>query len=86
MKTLSYFLACKVHFRLKTYSDTDGDALTFDVYFGTDNPPTTMVSENQSEITFDVNTVTTTTYYWKIVVKDDKGGQTNGQVWSFYTN
>ncbi len=67
-------------------SDTDGDALTSDVYFGTDNPPTTMVSENQSEITYDVNTVATTTYYWKIVVKDDNGANTVGQIWSFSTN
>jgi hypothetical protein len=45
-----------------------------------------MVSEDQSETTFNVNVVAATTYYWKIIVKDDKGGQANGQKWSFFTN
>jgi hypothetical protein len=32
------------------------------------------------------NLNTATTYYWKIVVKDNNGGQAIGQVWSFYSN
>ena len=70
-------------------SDVDTeDNLTFDVYFGTVNPPTSseLVSENQSEKTFDVNLESSTNYYWKIVVKDNNGGQTFGQVWGFKTD
>ena len=26
------------------------------------------------------------TYYWKVIVKDDKGGKTAGQVWDFKTD
>ena len=67
-------------------SDTDGDALTYDVYFDENNPPTSLVSENQSQATYNVSTTSTSTYYWKIVVKDDKGGETIGQIWEFNTD
>lgn len=67
-------------------SDTDNDPLTFDVYFGTENPPTNLVAENQNESSLNVNTISATNYYWKIVVKDDNGGNTIGQIWNFRTN
>jgi len=69
-----------------TASDVDNDPLTFDVYFGTENPPVTIVSENQSALTFDVDLTNGLDYFWKIVVKDDKGGITIGQVWTFKTD
>lgn len=67
-------------------SDADEDALSYDVYFGEINPPTTLISENQSETTLNVNTSAASTYFWKIVVKDSNGGKTIGQIWSFSTN
>ncbi|RKR08104.1 hypothetical protein CLV91_2874 [Maribacter vaceletii] len=67
-------------------SDVDNDPLVYDVYFDTTNPPTTLISENQSEKSLDVTLTTSTTYYWKIVSKDNKGGQSIGQIWSFNTN
>jgi hypothetical protein len=67
-------------------SDADNDALTFDVYLDTVNPPLAKVSENQTETTYSASNLSVaTTYYFKVVVKDDKGGQTIGQVWSFKT-
>lgn len=69
-----------------TASDVDNNSLTFDVYFDTANPPATKVSESQSGTTFEVNLTFSNDYYWKIVVKDDKGGQTIGQVWNFKTD
>ena len=70
-----------------TASDVDtNDTLTFDVYFGTVNPPTTKVTENQSETTFNQSLDSSKNYYWKVVVKDDKGGTTIGQIWSFKTD
>lgn len=65
-------------------SDVDSDPLVFDVYFGKTNPPV-LVTENSSNITYSVNLETVTDYYWKIVTKDDKGGQAIGQIWSFST-
>lgn len=69
-----------------TASDVDADPLTFDVYFDTNNPPTTKVGDNQSELTSTQNLTASTTYYWKVVVKDDKGGEAIGQIWNFKTD
>ena len=70
-----------------TASDVDAsDTLTYDVYFGTASPPTVVTSANQSAATLTKTVAASTTYYWKVVVKDGKGGQTIGQVWSFTTD
>jgi hypothetical protein len=70
-----------------TASDVDtNDTLTFDVYLETVNPPTTKISENQSETVLNVELTSSQSYYWKVVVKDDKGGITIGQVWNFQTD
>ena len=67
-------------------SDPDGDALTYDVYFGTDNNPATAISTGQSAQNISRNGLANlTTYYWKIVAKDDKGGTTSSPIWSFTT-
>jgi len=66
-------------------SDPDNDLIVYDTYFGTDNPPTTLVSSisgtHLSLGLYDINT----TYFWKVVAKDVHGGQTPGPVWSFTT-
>ncbi len=68
-------------------SDVDSnDILTYDVYFGTVNPPTTKVASNQSAKTYTQNISAATNYYWRIDVKDNKGGVNKGQVWNFKTN
>jgi hypothetical protein len=68
-------------------SDVDtADVLTYDVYLGTVNPPTVKVSENLSAKTLDVPLAAAKEYFWKVVVKDNKGGETVGQTWKFKTN
>lgn len=68
-------------------SDVDvNDKLTFDVYFGTVNPPTIKVASAQSLKTYTQNLSTASNYYWRVDVKDDKGGVTKGQVWNFVKN
>ncbi|NEW80299.1 MAG: hypothetical protein GZ086_12935, partial [Gelidibacter sp.] len=70
-----------------TASDVDtSDTLTYDVFFGTANPPTASASANQSTSSLNRTVSASTKYYWKVVVKDGKGGQTIGQVWSFVTD
>ena len=69
-----------------TASDVDNNPLFFDVYFDTVNPPVSIISENQSGITLDVNLSASTDYFWQVIVKDDKGGVTIGQVWNFKTD
>ena len=69
-----------------TAVDVDNDPLTFEVYFGTVNPPSTKISDNQSENTFTVSLNPSTIYYWQIIVNDGKGGKSIGQIWNFKTN
>ena len=73
-------------------SDSDtSDTLTYDVFFGIVNPPTTKIGDNISAKTLEVSLGPSTKYYWYVVVKDNKGGkptngQTTGQVWNFVTD
>ena len=71
-----------------TASDPDsGDILKYDVYLGTANPPTAKVSSDISITNVDVSSSiqAATVYYWQVVVKDNKGGETKGQIWNFKT-
>jgi hypothetical protein len=68
-------------------SDPDAeDTLLYDVYFGTSDNPTSKIEENSSSTTKTVNTLSSENYYWKVVVKDNNGGETVGQIWNFETN
>lgn len=71
-----------------TASDVDtNDALTYDVYLGTVNPPTEKVGNSITAASLNTSSLqSATNYYWKVVVKDNKGGETIGQIWSFKTN
>ncbi|MFB9076334.1 hypothetical protein ACFFLS_19315 [Flavobacterium procerum] len=62
------------------------DQLSYDVYFGTVNPPVTKVRENTYSRSTSVTIQAAKEYYWKVVVKDNNGGETVGQVWKFKTN
>ncbi len=67
-------------------ADVDEDALTYDVYFDTANPPVSKVGDNQTDNKKNVSLSAATTYYWKVIVKDGKGGESVGQIWNFETN
>jgi hypothetical protein len=71
-----------------TASDADAtDVLSYDIYFGIDNPPTSKLGSGISTTSFNVTSLLPTkNYFWKVVVKDNKGGETSGQVWNFKTN
>ena len=68
-------------------NDVDAtDVLTFDVLFGTANPPITKIVDNQTAKKLNVNLDASKSYYWKVVVKDNSGGETIGQIWNFKTD
>jgi hypothetical protein len=69
-----------------TGGDPDaGDTVTYDIYFDATGA-TTLVSDDQSATTYDPGTlVDGTTYYWKIVVRDNHGIIREGPVWDFST-
>jgi len=65
--------------------DIDGDRLTYDVYFGINNPPP-LVNSNQSGTSYSPDTLEyDTTYYWRVVAKDEHGATTDSKVWHFTT-
>ena len=73
---------------LKWYGGVDvdpQDTVSYDVYLGTTNPPTEKVTTTY-ETSAIVTLEPTKQYFWKVVVKDDKGGETVGQIWKFKTN
>jgi chitodextrinase len=68
-----------------TGADLDGDILTYDVYFGTTNPPSKIVY-NQSGLSFSPGALQfQTTYYWRIISWDTFGAYNASPVWSFTT-
>ena len=71
---------------LATTAPSTDDVLTYDVYFGKENPPLQKVGSNQAASQLSVNVISSTNYYWKVVVLDSKGGKTIGQVWNFNTD
>jgi hypothetical protein len=64
-------------------SDPDGDNVTFDVYFGSTNPPPLVASNVSGYQTWILSF--NTTYYWKIVAWDEHGASTIGPIWHFTT-
>jgi len=69
-----------------TGGDPDsGDTVTYNVYFGTSNPPP-LVAPDHSTTTYDPGAMSAgTTYYWQIVAKDNHGATTSGPIWHFTT-
>lgn len=61
-----------------------GDATGYDVYFGTSsNPP--LVSSNQTATSYTPTLTAGTTYYWKVVAKNEIGDSPASAIWSFKT-
>jgi len=65
--------------------DPDGDALTYDVFFGIDeNPP--LIVEKQADTLCLLGTLDYfTTYYWKVNAFDNYGDSATGPLWRFTT-
>lgn len=68
-----------------TAIDLDNDVLTYDIYFGTNPNPPLLISNHPLK-TYTVTLNANTTYFWRIDVRDTKGGKTTGQIWSFKTS
>ncbi len=65
--------------------DPDGGPVLYDVYFGT-TPDLTIPIDTVSSRSYNVGGVLpATTYYWRIVARDQVGAETPGPVWSFTT-
>ena len=62
-----------------------GDILTYDIYFGTSNPPP-LLTADYSSLSYNVGKMDNeTTYYWKIVARDPYDETSSSPVWEFTT-
>ena len=63
-----------------------GDTVTYDLYLDTNDPPTNLFAPGINTKSYEVKDMSPSTkYYWKIVVKDNHGAETEGDVWYFTT-
>lgn len=65
--------------------DGDGDQLTYDLFFGLENPPS-LFQQNLENTFLEVNLESDKVYYWKVVAKDPHGAKSIGEIWKFKTN
>ena len=66
-------------------SDPDDDDLTYNVYFGTSNPPG-LVSNHQTSSYYEPGELAiSTTYFWRIVAYDTHGDSSSSSLWNFTT-
>jgi hypothetical protein len=62
------------------------DTVRYDVYFGTSQFPNILVSYNLLDSSYSAGLgAANTTYYWRIVAKDNHGLYTDGPIWRFTT-
>ena len=66
-----------------TWSSTG--ATSYDLAFGTVNPPTTTLVSGLTSPTYTPPTAINTTYFWRVTARN-AGGTTVGPVWTFDTN
>ena len=65
--------------------DPENDPLLFDIYLGTDSDPP-LVETGHNVNNYDPgNMKKMTTYWWKIIAKDNHNNNTEGSVWDFNT-
>ncbi len=67
-------------------SDPNGDPLLYDIYFGTGSNPDPVAVNHQNNTYNISNLNSNTTYYWRVVAKDNKGAFRSGAVWQFSTS
>ena len=66
-------------------NDLDNDILEYDVYFANVNPPT-LFSANVADSQITGVPVTTGTYYWQIITRDQRGNESTSEVFRFTVN
>jgi len=66
--------------------DPDGDALSYDVYFGSLPSSLEKKEGNITSASYSISNLQySTTYYWRIVAWDEYGAKSKGPIWNFTT-
>jgi hypothetical protein len=70
-------------------SDPDQDTITYDIFLGVETEHhirLALVSSNQSDSTYKTDLLNySTSYYWQVIARDDKGAETASDLWYFTT-
>lgn len=66
-------------------SDIDDDIQSYEILFGTENPPGTLESTTTSPV-LDVQVNINEVYYWRVISIDSQGNTSNSEVFQFRTN
>ncbi len=69
-----------------TGSDVDSDIANYDIYLGTTTSPTLLKANQVDSALPDVAVNAGTTYYWKVITRDNKGNTSDSGIFIFYTN
>lgn len=69
-----------------TGSDVDNDILNYDIYLGTTTTPPLLKAAQVDSALPDVTVTAGTTYYWKVITRDNKGNTSDSGIHVFYTN
>ena len=67
-------------------TDPDGDSVTYDFFLDTQSEPEVKMAEGTTtsyRVPDSLALCRARTYYWKVVAKDDKGGETSSEIFSF---
>jgi uncharacterized protein (TIGR02145 family) len=65
--------------------EPEGEALTYDIYFGTDDTPE-LIAEDHTDNSYQLlQLIGNQKYYWRIVAKDIHDREINGPLWNFTT-
>ena len=69
-------------------TDPDGDTVTYDLYLDMNTDPSTKLAADLTDTSFEITAALTlnTLYYWKVVAKDGKGGESVSETYEFTTN
>lgn len=68
-------------------TDPEGDAVTYQVFLDTQNPPQIAIANNLNATSYNTQTdlQPETTYYWMVIAKDTNGNTTQSNIDSFIT-
>ena len=65
-------------------ADIDNDIESYEVFFSTENPPTSLVATNApGNLTSEVTVETDTVYYWNVITTDSEGNTSDSGVVDF---
>lgn len=64
-------------------SDIDNDITGYDVFFGTNAEPSTLIGSVTATKIQNVSVTASTTYYWKVVTKDRAGNSSTSEIFQF---